>query len=149
MADAPIEILLVEDNALDAELTIRALREGGITNTLHWVKDGQEALDYLFCQGDYAVRNDGAPSLVFLDLKMPRLNGLDVLKSIKFDVRTKSIPVVVITSSAEDQDVTRAYDLGANSYIVKPIDIKAVMEKIRKAGYYWLVTNRTEPAKRG
>ena len=138
----PIEILLVEDNPLDAEFTMRALKGGGISNNLHWVKDGQEALDYLFRKEQYAKREDVAPSLIFLDLKMPKLNGLDVLKTIKFDIRTKHIPVVVMTSSAEDVDVTRAYDLGANSYVVKPIDLNAVVATIRKIGHYWLVTNR-------
>jgi two-component system response regulator len=142
METLPIEILLVEDNPLDAEFTMRALKNGGIANNLHWVKDGQEALDFLFRQGAYTKREDVAPTLIFLDLKMPRLNGLDVLKSVKFDIRTKKIPVVVMTSSAEDHDITRAYDLGANSYVVKPIELNAVMETVRKVGYYWLVTNR-------
>ena len=142
MEPSPIEILLVEDNPLDAEFTMRALKGGGIWNSLHWVKDGQEALDYLFRKGQYAQRGDTAPSLIFLDLKMPKLNGLDVLKTIKSDIRTKNIPVVVMTSSAEDQDVTRAYDLGANSYVVKPIDLNAVLETVRKIGHYWLSTNR-------
>jgi two-component system response regulator len=138
----PIEILLVEDNPLDAEFTMRALKGGGILNSLHWVKDGQEALDYLFRKGQYAQREDAAPNLIFLDLKMPKVSGLEVLKAIKFDIRTKHIPVVVMTSSAEDVDVTRAYDLGANSYVVKPIDLNAVIATIRKIGHYWLVTNR-------
>ena len=145
MEPSPIEILIVEDNPLDAEFTIRALKSGGILNALHWVKDGEEALEYLLRKGRYKQREDVAPSLIFLDLKMPKVNGLEVLKTIKFDIRTKHIPVVVMTSSAEDQDVTRAYDLGANSYVVKPIDLNAVIATIRKIGYYWLMTNR-QPA---
>jgi CheY-like chemotaxis protein len=142
MDGVPIEILLVEDSPLDAEFTMRALTEGGILNKLHWVKDGQEALDYLYRQGAYSTREDVPPSLIFLDLKMPKVNGLEVLESIKLDIRTKKIPVVVMTSSAQDSDVTRAYDLGANSYIVKPIEREAVMKTIQKSGYYWLATNR-------
>jgi two-component system response regulator len=142
MSTEPIDVLLVEDSHLDAEFTMRALKGGGITNKLHWVKDGQEALDFLYCEGAYKGRDDRPPQLIFLDLKMPRVNGLEVLKSIKFDIRTKNIPVVVMTSSAEDQDVTRAYDLGANSYVVKPIDLNAVLETIRKIGHYWLGTNK-------
>jgi two-component system response regulator len=142
MEPAPSEILLVEDNPLDAEFTMRALKGGGITNNLRWVKDGQEALDYLLRHGEYARRDGGMPGLIFLDLKMPRVNGLEVLQAIKFDIRTKNIPVVVMTSSAEDQDVTRAYDLGANSYVVKPIELNAVLETVRKIGHYWLSTNR-------
>jgi CheY-like chemotaxis protein len=145
MSAEPIDVLLVEDNPLDAEFAMRALQSGGITNRLHWVKDGQEALDFLFQEGAYKDRDDRLPQLIFLDLKMPRVNGLEVLKAIKFDIRTKTIPVVVMTSSAEDQDVTRAYDLGANSYVVKPIDLSSVRETIRKIGHYWLGTNRPSP----
>lgn len=138
-----VELLLVEDSALDAELTIRALKAGGLANRLLWVKDGQEALDYLFRQGAYAGRDDAVPKLVFLDLKMPRVDGIEVLKAIKADERTRRIPVVVMTSSQEEKDVAQSYDLGVNSYVVKPVDFNALVELARQAGYYWLAINRT------
>ena len=138
-----IEILLVEDNALDAELTMRALKKGKLANKLMWVKDGQQALDYLFRQGDYAQRDDTSPRLVLLDLKMPRVGGIEVLRAIKADERTKRIPVVVMTSSQEDQDVTETYNLGVNSYVVKPVDFNALADVAGQAGYYWLAINRT------
>src|SRR5688572_32370252 len=109
-----VEILLVEDNALDAELTMRALKNGGLANKLLWVKDGQQALDYLFRQGDFAQRQENYPRLVLLDLKMPRVDGIEVLKAIKDDERTRRIPVVVMTSSQEERDVAKSYDLGVN-----------------------------------
>ena len=138
-----VEILLVEDNALDAELTTRALKNGGLANKLHWVKDGQEALDYLFRHGEYAGRPDTTPRLVLLDLKMPKVDGIDVLRAVKADERTKRIPVVVMTSSQEERDVAQSYDLGVNSYVVKPVDFNALAELARQAGYYWLAINRT------
>jgi len=140
-----IEILLVEDNALDAELTMRALKKGKLANKLMWVKDGQQALDYLFRQGDYAQRDDTHPRLVLLDLKMPRVGGIEVLKAIKADERTRRIPVVVMTSSQEDQDVAETYNLGVNSYVVKPVDFSALADIAGQAGYYWLAINRTPP----
>jgi two-component system, response regulator len=138
-----VELLLVEDSALDAELTIRALKAGGLANKLHWVKDGQEALDFLFRHGQYADRSESVPRLVFLDLKMPRVDGIEVLKQIKADERTRRIPVVVMTSSQEEKDVAQSYDLGVNSYVVKPVDFNALVELARQAGYYWLAINRT------
>lgn len=138
-----VELLLVEDSALDAELTIRALKAGGLANKLHWVKDGQEALDFLFRHGQYADRAESVPRLVFLDLKMPRVDGIEVLKAIKADERTRRIPVVVMTSSQEEKDVAQSYDLGVNSYVVKPVDFNALVELARQAGYYWLAINRT------
>lgn len=138
-----VELLLVEDSALDAELTIRALKAGGLANKLHWVKDGQEALDFLFRRGQYAGRDEAVPRLVFLDLKMPRVDGIEVLKAIKADERTRRIPVVVMTSSQEEKDVAQSYDLGVNSYVVKPVDFNALIELARQAGYYWLAINRT------
>jgi two-component system, response regulator len=138
-----VELLLVEDSALDAELTMRALKAGGLANRLLWVKDGQEALDYLFRQGEYADRDPAVPKLVFLDLKMPRVDGIEVLKAIKADERTRRIPVVVMTSSQEEKDVAQSYDLGVNSYVVKPVDFNALIELARQAGYYWLAINRT------
>jgi CheY-like chemotaxis protein len=138
-----VEILLVEDNALDAELTVRALKNGGLANKLLWVKDGQQALDYLFRHGDYSQRDELYPRLVLLDLKMPRVDGIEVLKAIKADERTKRIPVVVMTSSQEEKDVAQSYDLGVNSYVVKPVDFNAFADLARQAGYYWLAINRT------
>jgi CheY-like chemotaxis protein len=141
-----VEILLVEDNALDAELTIRALKSGKLANKIRWVKDGQEAIDYLFRQGVYEKRDDTPPRLVLLDLKMPRVDGIEVLKVIKADERTKRIPVVVMTSSQEESDVAQSYALGVNSYVVKPVDFNALVALAGQAGYYWLAINRTASA---
>lgn len=138
-----IEILLVEDNALDAELTMRALKKGKLANKLMWVKDGQQAMDYLFRQGAYTQREDTCPRLVLLDLKMPRVSGIEVLRAIKADARTKRIPVVVMTSSQEERDVAETYNLGVNSYVVKPVDFNALADIAGQAGYYWLAINRT------
>jgi CheY-like chemotaxis protein len=138
-----VEILLVEDNPVDAELTIRALKSGKLANKLIWVKDGQEAIDYLFRQGAYEKREDTSPRLVLLDLKMPRVDGIEVLRAIKADERTKRIPVVVMTSSQEEKDVASTYELGVNSYVVKPVDFSALIELAGQAGYYWLAINRT------
>lgn len=138
-----VEILLVEDNPLDAELTIRALKKGGLANKLLWLKDGEQALDYLFRRGAYADRDDILPRLVLLDLKMPRVDGIEVLRAIKMDERTRRIPVVVMTSSQEEQDVAQSYDLGVNSYVVKPVDFGAFADLARQAGFYWLAINRT------
>ena len=138
-----VEILLVEDNALDAELTMRALKNGGLANRLLWVKDGQQALDFLFRHGEYAGRENITPRLVLLDLKMPKVDGIEVLKAVKANERTKRIPVVIMTSSQEERDVAHSYDLGVNSYVVKPVDFNALAELARQAGYYWLAINRT------
>ena len=138
-----VEILLVEDNPLDAELTTRALQNGGLANKLLWVKDGQEALDFLFRDGEYAGREDSAPRLVLLDLKMPKVDGMEVLKAVKANERTRRIPVVVMTSSQEEKDVAQTYDMGVNSYVVKPVDFNSLAELARQAGYYWLAINRT------
>jgi two-component system, response regulator len=138
-----VEILLVEDNALDAELTVRALKDGGLANKLLWVKDGQQALDYLFRHGDYSNRPDTVPRLVLLDLKMPKVDGIEVLRTVKADERTRRIPVVIMTSSQEERDLAKSYDLGVNSYVVKPVDFNALADFARQAGYYWLAINRT------
>ena len=138
-----VEILLVEDNPLDAELSMRALKNGGLANKLLWVKDGQQALDYIFRHGDYSQRQEEYPRLVLLDLKMPRVDGIEVLKAIKADERTKRIPVVVMTSSQEERDVAQSYDLGVNSYVVKPVDFNAFADIARQSGYYWLAINKT------
>ena len=137
-----IEILLVEDNPLDAELTMSALKSANLANNINWVKDGEQALDYIFRRGKFADRADVAPRLVLLDLKMPKVNGIEVLQAIKSDERTRRIPVVVMTSSQEESDVAKTYDLGVNSYVVKPVDFNALADVIRQAGYYWLAINR-------
>jgi two-component system, response regulator len=139
-------ILLVEDNPSDIDLTKRALSKGRIANELVVVEDGQEALDYLFGTGDYAGRA-GMPSLavILLDLKLPRIDGFEVLRRIRADERTKRLPVVILTSSREEQDVARSYDGGANSYIRKPVDFSQFAEAIDSLGLYWLVLNEAPP----
>ena len=136
-----VEILLVEDSAADAEMTRRTLRKRGIANNVEWVRDGVEALEYLFREGDYAERRNGHPKLVLLDLKMPRMNGLQVLERMKADVRTKAIPVVMMTSSREEGDLVASYDLGVNSYVVKPVDFAEFAETIAQVGMYWMIAN--------
>ena len=137
-----VEILLVEDNTLDAELTMTALQGSRVANNITWVKDGAQALEYLFRTGEFADRPDVPPKLVLLDLKMPKVNGIEVLKAVKADERTRRIPVVVMTSSEEESDLAKTYDLGVNSYVVKPLDFNALAEVTRQAGYYWLAINR-------
>jgi two-component system response regulator len=138
-----IDILLAEDSAKDAEMTQRALRKYNLGNRLHWVKDGAEALEFLFSRGAYADRDPARPpKLVLLDLKMPRVDGIEVLRQIKADERTRVIPVVVMTSSNQESDVTESYRLGANSYIVKPIEFGSFLEVVAKIGLYWVLTNR-------
>ncbi len=143
MADEQVEILLAEDNSEDAEMTMRALRGNNLANKLHWVKDGAEALDYLFCTGKYAGRDTRKPpKLVLLDIKMPKVDGIEVLRRLKADVATRTIPVVVMTSSNEERDVMESYRLGVNSYIVKPVQFDAFLETVAKIGLYWVLTNR-------
>lgn len=137
-----VEILLVEDNPRDAELTIRALKKKHLANKLVHVEDGVEALDFLFARGKFADRNmDDSPKVILLDLKLPRINGLEVLRAIKEDDRTRVIPVVIVTSSAEDPDVSAAYKLGANSYVIKPVQFESFIEAMSKLGIYWLMVN--------
>lgn len=144
MSDAAleqVEILLVEDNPEDAEMTMRVLRKRSLASQLHWVKDGEEALDYLFCKGRYAGRDPRPPKLVLLDIKMPKVDGIEVLRRVKAsDLRT--VPVVVMTSSNEERDVVESYRLGANSYIVKPVAFEAFIDTVAKIGLYWVLTNR-------
>jgi CheY-like chemotaxis protein len=137
-----VEILLVEDNPLDAELTMRGLKDQALANHITWVKDGEEALDYVFRRNAYADRNNNPPRLILLDLKMPRVGGIEVARALKSDERTKRIPIVVMTSSKEERDIADSYDLGVNSYIVKPLDFESLAEVARHAGYYWLAINR-------
>ena len=144
MAQEQVEILLAEDNPEEAEMTIRALRRNNLANQLHWVKDGAEALDYLFGTGEYAGRDTSRPPrLVLLDIKMPKVDGIEVLRRLKQDDATRRIPVVVMTSSNEERDVFESYRLGVNSYIVKPVQFDAFMETVAKIGMYWVLTNRT------
>jgi two-component system, response regulator len=138
-----VEILLVEDNPYDAELTIRALRNKGLANKLLTFADGVEALDFLFGTGEYAGRNLAVrPKVILLDLKLPRINGLEVLEKIRADARTKMIPVVILTSSQEESDIVRGYDLGVNSYMVKPVDFDKFFQTVEELGLYWLLLNK-------
>ena len=143
-------ILLVEDNPRDEELTLRALKKSNILNPIVVAHDGVEALDYLFARGAYANRPAGAlPQVVLLDLKLPKLDGLDVLKTLRLDERTKLLPVVILTSSVEEQDLIRSYSLGANSYVRKPVDLVQFIEAVRQLGLYWLILNETAPVPAG
>ena len=138
-----VDILLVEDNPQDAELTIRALKKHNLANRLITVEDGAQALDFIFCRGKYATRElSHSPKVVLLDLKLPKVSGLEVLRALKQDERTRSIPVVVVTSSREDPDIKTAYGLGANSYVVKPVDFDAFAESVSSLGLYWLLVNQ-------
>ncbi len=140
-------ILLVEDNPDDVALTKRAFKKNNIMNTVVVAKDGAEAIDYLFCEGEYSGRDiEDTPQIILLDLKLPKINGLEVLKRIREDDRTKLLPVVILTSSNEQQDLMDGYSLGANSYIRKPVDFDQFIEAVRQLGLYWLVLN-ISPAK--
>ena len=138
-----VEILLVEDSGADAEMTMRTLRKRGIANHLVWVRDGVEALDYLFCENEFEGRASGDPKMVLLDLKMPRMDGLQVLERIKKDARTQRIPVVMMTSSRQEGDMLASYSLGVNSFVVKPVDFDAFSETVAQVGMYWMITNQT------
>ena len=137
-----VEILLVEDNPQDVELTLRALKKHNLANRVHVVKDGAEALDYIFASGAYAGRDIGkSPKVILLDLKLPKVDGLEVLQEVKADERTKTIPVVVLTSSREEKDMVESYKLGVNSYIVKPVDFNKFVDAVGDLGLYWLLLN--------
>lgn len=138
-----ISILLVEDNPQDAELTVRALKKNKLANQIYVAEDGAQALDILFARGSYTSReNSVPPKVVLLDLKLPKVNGLEVLREIKSDERTKKIPVVIVTSSREDPDIAEAYALGANSYVVKPVDFEQFFNAMSNLGLYWLLVNQ-------
>jgi CheY-like chemotaxis protein len=142
-------ILLVEDNADDEELTLRALKKNNIVNQVIVARDGVEALDYLFGTGEYEGRDPNQlPQVVLLDLKLPKIDGLEVLRRLRADERTKLLPTVILTSSNEEQDRFRGYDLGANSYVRKPVDFNKFIDAVRQLGLYWLVFNERPPARR-
>ncbi len=139
-------ILLVEDNASDEALTLRALKRSNVANRVVVVRDGAEALDYLFAKGAYSERDAGeTPRVVMLDLNLPKIGGLDVLRAIRADERTRLLPVVILTSSEEDQDLVAGYAGGANSYVVKPVDFTEFADAVRQLGMYWLLVNRRPP----
>jgi CheY-like chemotaxis protein len=138
-----VEILLVEDNPTDAELAIRALKKSNLANKLVWVKDGAEALDFIFGAGVYSDRAmANGPKVIMLDLRLPKVDGMEVLRRIKGDERTRTIPVVVLTSSKEDRDVAESYQLGVNSFISKPVEFDAFAKTVSELGLYWLLVNR-------
>jgi len=142
--DSPIEILLVEDNLNDVELTLHALKKNHIKNPIEVVHDGAEALDFIFCRGRYVDRDPSAqPRLILLDLKLPKVDGLEVLKVLKSTEETRQIPVVVLTSSREEIDMHKSYQLGVNSYIVKPVDLEQFVQATGQLGLYWLIMNQT------
>jgi CheY-like chemotaxis protein len=137
-----VEILIVEDNPTDAELCLRSLKNHNLANNVIWLRDGAEALDYLFCRGSYEGRNPRAvPTVVLLDLRLPKVDGKEVLKPIKADERLRSMPVVVLTSSREDRDIGECYKVGANSFVVKPVEFDNFAETVAKLGYYWSLIN--------
>lgn len=138
-----VEILLVEDNMSDAELTIRVLKKNNLANKLVHLEDGQEALDFIFAEGNYSHRKiEDTPKVILLDLKMPKINGIQVLQKIKSDERTKKIPVVVLTSSKENPDIQECYLLGVNSYVVKPVEFEKFFDTISEIGLYWMTLNQ-------
>ncbi len=137
-----VDILLAEDTVTDAEMTIRALRKRGLANHLVWVRDGSEAIDFLFRQGKFQATSNGKPKLVLLDVKMPKIDGIEVLRTIRQDERLRPMPVVMLTSSAEERDVLESYRVGTNSYIVKPVDTLDFDKVISDVGLYWMMANK-------
>lgn len=143
MMKKKVEILLCEDNKRDADLTMRALKKRKLANHVIWVKDGEQALDYLFAKGEYEGRTiTNTPRVILLDLKMPKVDGMEVLEKVRSHSETKHIPVVIMTSSQEEKDIVKSYDLGVNSYIVKPVDFSKFMESVSEVGFYWLLLNK-------
>ena len=146
MSDMDKSILLVEDNPDDAALTLRAFKRSHVVNPINVARDGIEALDFLFARGDYSNRSQEAlPALIILDLKLPKLDGLGVLQAIREDERTRLLPVVILTSSKEEQDLIAGYSLGANSYVRKPVDFAEFLEAVKVLGIYWLMMNQGPP----
>jgi two-component system, response regulator len=146
-SDLPVEILLVEDNPNDVQLTLHAFKRYHLTNRIQVVRDGADALEFLFATGAYAHRKGAdSPKVVMLDLKLPLVDGMEVLREMRANPRTKSIPVVVLTSSREERDIAETYGLGANSYIVKPVDFEQFTEAVRQLGLYWVLLNQRPPA---
>lgn len=142
-----VEILLVEDNPSDAELTLHALKKSKLANNIQHVSDGEEALDFIFCRNAFSSRRiDNGPRLILLDLKLPKVDGLQVLQAVKSAVQTKAIPIIVLTSSKEEQDLVRSYRLGVNSYIQKPVNFGEFQEVVRQLGMYWLLINTKPPS---
>lgn len=143
MNEKQVEILLVEDNKDDVELTLHALHKENLANHIHVCRDGEEALEFLFCQGQFNGRSlEKPPRLILLDLKLPKVDGMEVLKRLKSDDRTKTIPVVILTSSKEERDLVQSYGLGANSYIQKPVDFDQFRSTVKSVGFYWLLINQ-------
>lgn len=138
-----IDILYAEDNPADAELTLYTLKTRNIANNIVWVRDGVEALDFLRYRGRFANRSGGLPKMVLLDLKMPKLDGVDVLRAMKAEEKTRGVPVVILTSSHEESDLVKSYRLGVNSYVVKPVDFDKFAEVVTEVGLYWMVCNKT------
>lgn len=139
-----IDILFVEDSPIDAELTLIALKEENLANNVIWLQDGAQALDFIFAEGEYAHRNiDSQPKLILLDLKMPKVGGIEVVQRIRSDERTKRIPIVIMTSSKEEKDIVDSYQLGVNSYIVKPVDFDKFSKSVKEIGFYWLLMNHS------
>jgi two-component system response regulator len=148
MISNAVEILLVEDSPQDVELTMHTLIEHGLCNTVQVARDGEEALDYIFCRGEYAQRSiEAPPRLILLDLKLPKVDGLEILREVKGDPRTKAIPVVILTASREERDLVESYHLGANGYIQKPVEFKEFQEIVKILGLYWLLVNVPPPPK--
>ena len=147
MPELEIEILLVEDNPADVELTLHALRQNCVANRIHVARDGEEALDFIFGRGAFSQYPPGQPpKIILLDLKLPKVDGLEVLREVKGNEQTKTIPVVMLTSSREESDLLNSYNLGVNSYIQKPVDFSQFCETVKQLGLYWLVVNEPPPA---
>ncbi len=147
MTESRVEILLVEDNPAEVELTVHALSKEKLCNRIEVARDGEEALDFLFCRGRFSGRSPGhPPKLVLLDLKLPKVDGLEVLRQVKTDPRTRAMPVVILTSSKEERDLVSGYQLGVNSYIQKPVDFEQFRQRAKQFGLYWLVVNQPPPA---
>jgi two-component system response regulator len=147
MTHSEVQILLIEDHPADVELTLHSLRSNKLANEVEVVRDGEEALDFLFCRGCYSQRSfTHPPRLILLDLKLPKVDGLEVLRQIKGDSRTRAIPVVILTSSKEERDMVNGYQLGVNSYVQKPVDFSQFRDAVKQLGLYWLLVNQAPPA---